>query len=1215
MPAMLSAWQAFLYPGKCSTCGNMRVPTFLGVWHLARLMLVVGLLPGVGLCAEAQTRQYIFERLQGVFVQPATHTMDVDEYGRLWYGTWGRGVFVYDGYQYTRLQQEANNVNSLVNDRILVLKTDRRQRVWISTMNGLDCLDRRTGQIRHFGSMGDSIFQMMALYVDKGGVVWAAGARGVLRFNEVSGAFENISSATGAVPPARPNCFYEDAKGGLWMGRGDGLLRFSEDRSKFEFIRIGQAEAPAEPFRVIGMAESTDGHFLLAGYDGLQQFDPATGATRKVTGLPDSLVNGRVAAILPNSDGAFWLAMPEYGLFCWNPAGGQLQHFSHNVFDPTSLPSNQAHSLLNDRFGNLWVGTDKGIARLNLLSQPFSRWLLTPSNPALPSNDVVVVAQDPKGGILVRSRGGLYYLQHWGAEPIPLTARKHHPQFFEPDDFISDQDGNIWAIYDGLYRWEPERLTFSRVPTTLGMERIQACAQDTDEPHIWWLGTLRGLQRLDMRSGEVKAYDLPIAPGQARGIGKILDDRRGGVWAAGPAMLVRLDKQSGAITTYSAKTLPPRQIANDEVIDLDLSAEGCIWASTSSGLSRIQLGDGTVQNFSTREGLPDPLLLSSILDGQHNLWLVFPEHVLLRDARRGDFRVWNTAAILQTGQLARRAGWLLQDGALLLASRSGLVRVEPWQRTELRPPSIILLTKFETSNPKPMAGLEFLRHIQLANDQNNISIQWAGIQTARVDDLRYECKLEKKGEKRPWEQKALERQAVYANLAPGAYTFKVRLEGSESPELSIDIAIAPAWYQAESFKMLLMALFATAAYLFWRNREDNRELMQQKELAEQNARYKTRFLANMSHEIRTPMNAILGLSRLLTESKLPPKQSEYAEAIRQSSEHLLVIINDVLDQVKIESGKFTFQQKAFDLEWMVKHLGNTLGFKAEEKGLVFATRIAPGTPLRLIGDPVRLNQILTNLLGNAIKFTEKGRVELLIEAIEVPDDRSAVKIGFTVADTGIGIAPEQLPRVFESFQQADDDISAQYGGTGLGLSITKDLVEQQEGIITMESEPGVGTRILVVLSFFPDDSSENETVQETVRPYDFGALRILLVEDTFFNQMLAMELLQQRIPEAHMEVAENGQVALEKMASIGPFDLVLMDVKMPVMDGLEATRRIRSNPQWATLPIIALTANAVQEELEKCREAGMDAWVTKPIDAPELFATLERVMRGKRSDW
>jgi signal transduction histidine kinase len=283
--------------------------------------------------------------------------------------------------------------------------------------------------------------------------------------------------------------------------------------------------------------------------------------------------------------------------------------------------------------------------------------------------------------------------------------------------------------------------------------------------------------------------------------------------------------------------------------------------------------------------------------------------------------------------------------------------------------------------------------------------------------------------------------------------------------------IAPAWYQAESFKMLLMALFATAAYLFWRNREDHRELLRQKELADQTAHYKSRFLANMSHEIRTPMNAILGLSRLLTEGELPPKQSEYADAIRQSSENLLVIVNDVLDQMKIESGQFKFQHKPFDLELIVRHLQNTLGFKAEEKGLRFEINIAPEMPTRLVGDSVRLNQILTNLLGNAIKFTDKGVVTLEIR-LWTPDfghgtleDRIGVyaKSGanesvlcFCVTDTGIGIPQEQLSRVFESFQQADDDISANYGGTGLGLSITKDLVEQQGGKIVLESTEGKG---------------------------------------------------------------------------------------------------------------------------------------------------------------
>lgn len=1206
---MLPAWQTFLCPIKYSTCSNLIMFTDLHISIKRFRFASIALILFGSLSVRAQTRQYIFERLQGVFVQPPTHCMDLDEYGRLWYGTWGRGVFMYDGYEFTRFQQEAGNPNALSNDRILALKTDKHQRIWISTMNGLDCLDRRTGQVHHFGNIGDSIFQCTSLFVDRQGMVWAAGAKGVLRFNELQHQFENIKPLQSGITPARANQFFEDANGQLWMGRADGLFRFNEERSGFIHIPVNQSGAPDEPFRVLSIVEQTNRIFWLSGLDGMLQFDPVNGKTSRPF-LPDSILQSRISAMISDSEGGVWLAVPDDGLFRWEPQSGVLQAYTHNVFDPNSLPSNQVQALTCDPFGNLWIGADKGIARLPLLRQPFSRWLIDPSNPDLPANQIQLVAQDSRGGIIAHTANGIYYMNYWGAVPERLVSGKQYTEYFDPDDFIRDHEGHIWAIYDGLYRWQPESKSFVLLPTALQSQRIMACAQDAEMPNIWWLGTIKGLHQLDLRSGEIKNYELPIPPGQARGIAKILDDKRGSIWVSAPAMLLRLEKKSGAIETYSSKTAAPKQLANDEVIDLDLSSDGWIWASTSSGLSRIQVSDGVVQNYTQKDGLPDPLALSGLMGQGQQLWFVFPEHLAQFDPQKGRFATWSTANLLQTGHLARRAGWLLQDGALVMASRSGLVRVAPDQVSEPRPPGHILLTRFETSNPQTIQGLEFLRHIQLANNQNSLTIGWAAIQTAQSASLLYECQLEKKGQKALWEYKGTDRQAVYANLEPGAYTFKVRVAGSSSPELRLDIAIAPAWYQAESFKMLLMALFATAAYLFWRNREDNRELIQQKELAEQNARYKTRFLANMSHEIRTPMNAILGLSRLLTESKLPPKQSEYADAIRQSSENLLVIVNDVLDQVKIESGKFTFQQKPFELELIMRHLQNTLGFKAEEKGLQFRIELAPDTQVKLVGDPVRLNQILTNLLGNAIKFTDQGNITLHISPLEAVRGSGKMMLEFVVVDTGIGIAPEQRTRVFESFQQADEDVSVQYGGTGLGLSITKDLVEQQGGSIDLNSEPGKGTEVIVRLPFLPDENRETAVTQIADTPFDFGALRVLLVEDTFFNQMLAIELLKNRIPQVHIEVAENGQIALEKMESGASFDLVLMDVKMPVMDGLEATRRLRANPRWESLPIIALTANAVQEELDKCKQVGMNAWVTKPIDAAELFALMEKVLKS-----
>lgn len=1206
------AGRAFLFQNIFPTCRVLKMKQLRKIlWGT----LLLSLFPFLEL--GAQQRQYIFEHLQGVYIQPTTYTMDLDEFGRLWYGTWGRGVFVYDGYQFTRFQKASPDSNALSNDRIFTVKADRKQRVWVSNMIGLDCMDRKTGQVRYFQALGDSIFQFIAVYEDQNGHIWTSGAKGVLRFQESSQSFENILPATRKAPPARPNKFFEDSEGTLWLGRGDGLLRFSPDRNRYEHIPIQQKKAEALSFRVLCMVEGEGDHLWIAGYDGLQSYNRRTGQT-DLPPLPDSLAYRQISAMVKDPEGWVWIGVPSRGLYRWLPQSGEVQHFTHNKFDPTSLNSNQVHALLYDRFGNLWVGTDKGLSRLNLLPQPFSKWLIDPSSPDLSSNTIKRVVQDSRGGILVHTHGGLFYFEKWGAAAIPLLIGKSHPPFFDPDDFVKDREGNVLAIYDGIYRWYPDRKQFVKIPTSLKTERIIAMTQDHEDDHVWWLGTLAGLRKFDLRSGEIQLFDKICPPGQARGVGKIVDDQRGHLWLSVPAALARFDKASKQITFFSSKTPAPQQLANDDVTDLLLTPEGWIWVATAGGVSKIDLATERFQNFYLQEGLPDNLVLSTVLDPSQNLWMVYPEHLLRRDSKTGNFQVWNTANMLQTGQIERRACCSLNDGSLLVASRSGLVKIDPAQMGETRPASGILLTRFVTgaNGRSILPSLEFLGHVQLSNQENNITLEWAGIQTDRPEELRYECKLERKGEKKEWEQKGLERQAVYANLEPGAYTFRVRIAGSGSPELSLEIAIAPAWWQTESFKMLLMALFATAAYLFWRNREDNRELLQQKDLAEQNARYKTRFLANMSHEIRTPMNAILGLSRLLTESELPPKQSEYADAIRQSSENLLVIVNDVLDQAKIESGKFKFQQKPFDLEVIVRHLQNTLGFKAEEKGLHFEINLAPELPTQLIGDPVRLNQILTNLLGNAIKFTEKGEVRLDIFATSVQEPNRSPSsaptlLCFRVSDTGIGISPEQLTKVFESFQQADDDISANYGGTGLGLSITKDLVEQQGGKIELESTPGLGTSISATLPFELDNIPESETQQAIQPQFTFKGLRVLLVEDTFFNQMLATELLKNRIPGVTIEIAENGQVALEKIDSDTRFDLVLMDVKMPVMDGLEATSRLRANSKWQTLPIIALTANAVQSELEKCREVGMDAWVTKPIDADELFKTIHKVLNNR----
>ncbi|MBK6995450.1 MAG: response regulator [Lewinellaceae bacterium] len=1183
-------------------------------------MVIASLLPNP---CEAQGQRYIFERLKSVRHKFSVNTLATDEHGRLWFSTMGRGAFCYDGYNYFRYKTDSNDSNSLSNDRVYALLPDSKQRVWFATLNGLCYLDRHTDKIHRFMSYQDSVRQFNALFEDRSGTIWIGSNRGMFRFEEASQSLVKIPVVPEKKMRGLALCFYEDKAGILWSGRNDGIYKFSADRQQYAQLPLEVPEEKGKKIPADVLFEDSQNVFWIGGVQGLFVFDRNQEKVSRAS-LPDSLAFRHVSTIIETPDGVLWIGFFGEGLVRWDRENNNFQRFRNNSRDPYSLPQDYVMSLKPDVFGNLWVGTAYEVTRLNLSQQAFTLWPINIQDPGARENSTYRMAEDRQGGIIVSSTSALWYYEKLGAKPQPILV---NGQKVAAPDFFTGTDSTVWAIIKGkLWIWNVKDRMFDPFKTPPLSGNILNVLVDRDDPQVLWLGTQNGLSRFDRRSGELRSFTQFSPPPFDQYVQRFVDDGRGALWLDLPNFLGKFDKKTFKTTLFNNNTPPPHQLINDEILDINVAPNGWIWISTSGGITTVDPESGNFHNISGSDKLPDNVVNTVLFGKDQNIWAILPEFISRIEPNLSGIRNISTNAILQTSSWTR-GRCQLRDGRILFATVTGPAQIDPSKLTEGAPVSAILLTRFQITGEtkKLLTGLEFLKHIPLSSTDNNITIEWAGIQTARPDELRYECKMELKGEKMEWEQKGAEHQVVYANLEPGAYTFRVRIEGSESPELTLKIAIAPAWWQAESFKMLLMALLTTAAYLFWRNRENHRELLKQKELAEQTAHYKTRFLANMSHEIRTPMNAILGLSRLLTESELPPKQGEYADAIRQSSENLLVIVNDVLDQMKIESGQFKFQHKPFDLELIVRHLQNTLGFKAEEKGLRFEIKIEPETPTRLVGDPVRLNQILTNLLGNAIKFTDSGKVQLAVsvgsgsrQLAVAPADRQLplplptvpahCQLIFTVSDTGIGIPPEQVSRVFESFQQADDDISANYGGTGLGLSITKDLVEQQGGKIELESEVGKGTAISVTILFELDKNLEADPQQVKIQKNAFENLRILLVEDTFFNQMLAIELLKSRIPSVEIEVAENGRVALEKIESGGTFDLVLMDVKMPVMDGLEATRQIRAQEKWNKLPIIALTANAVQGELDKCREVGMDAYVTKPIDTEELFDTMMKVI-------
>ena len=414
---------------------------------------------------------------------------------------------------------------------------------------------------------------------------------------------------------------------------------------------------------------------------------------------------------------------------------------------------------------------------------------------------------------------------------------------------------------------------------------------------------------------------------------------------------------------------------------------------------------------------------------------------------------------------------------------------------------------------------------------------------------------------------------------------------------------------------LVMILAGMSGMVFLRRINDaNRklemaldEMRQAKEFAEQASRAKSEFVSRMSHELRTPLNAIIGFAQLLETEPLAPEHKEYVGLINTSGNHLLSLINAVLDHAKIEAGRLTLEKIAYDFPATIDAVRSIVLEQAESKGLRFTANISAELPRYVTGDPMRLRQILINLLTNAVKFTDQGSVELRV-AVE---DNQLV---FSVRDTGIGMDAEALQRLFQPFSQADGSITRRFGGTGLGLMITRELVEAMGGKIEVESAPGVGSCFWVWLPFIAAEHPTDEIRDTLATDASLSAFitgEVLLVDDNRVNQQLAGAMLDRLgLP---YQCADNGAEAVSRVASVD-FSLVLMDMEMPEMDGVSATQAIRAAEQKQgrkPLPIIAMTANAMQEDRERCFAAGMNGYLSKPVGLTALESELRRLFAGQ----
>ncbi len=1146
-----------------------------------------------------------------------------DKDGNFWIASFGNGLSRYDGHEFRRYTERSG----LINNYIISLFGDSRGDLWLAA-RGEGVSRIRPGKngvgdsITHFGPHeGLAEGDVYGIAEDQKGRIWFASSQGMSVFDPADSQQQFQLLSPSSLPEKNKMlAVFCDKTGRIWFGGsnnalycydGDGQLSDLSSLLDPSTRSIGHIQADADGRILL----ATEGNGVL-----ILEADPHAAFIRKSrVGLAHGVPERHVRMLAPEAGGKIWMATFGGGIAAYDP--GSFVHFT----EKEGLPNKIVRAIAEDASGKLWFGTEGGLAAYD--GKSFVQ--LTQKN-GLPFNDIRALLLDKKSQLWIGTYGrGLCKLV------LDASGRSGKITTYTTESGLSsntivslyeDSRGDLWiGGWNGLTRFSPD--------------------QQGNGGHFVHFGQQQGLAGNDIRS--------------------IFEDSRGdlwfGSWGSGVSRFrPSANSDSGSILHITDREGLPQNIVLSIVEDKHKQ----LWFGTFlGGVAKYcppeitENGRASFTLYNKKQGLAHNSVWSILDDKKDGLWICTQNGLCRLVENPGDSASGQQAGIfifesqdgLRAQDFMSKIDLLDQHNRAWWGSGKGLVMLDFNKFRAATAPPRLWLRQLELNENfvDYRNGIDSLKKtlnfsqikrffnypelVSIPSAVRQFSFVYTAIDWAGPHKLRYSYRL--RGFNDNWSLPSRDTKTSFQSLPPGTYTFEVKAIGVAkrwSEPLAYTFVVLPPWWMTTAAYIVYLILLIGLLLLFnrfmrrrllererMRNREKEFEQTREIEKAYislqatqqqliHSEKFKEQFLANMSHEIRTPMNAVMGMTQLVLNTKLTQKQRFYLERIKNSSDMLLHIINDILDLSKIDAGKMELEQIDFSLRQVLDQLHATLQHKAEEKGLALLSEIDPQLGDVWLGDPVRLSQVLINLTGNALKFTEIGSVTLKIGPAE------GGGIRFDIIDTGIGIPADKFHRIFESFTQVNASDTRNFGGTGLGLSICKHLVELMGGQLLVSSTEGEGTTFSFSLPLPGGSVKQLEARLQAETRVDgsvLDGLWILLVDDNEYNLIVAKDTLLSK-SKVKVTAVSSAKAAIDLLQK-RTYDIVLMDVQMPQMSGLEATRYIRSQlPAPANrVPIVALTASVLRDDLDKCTQAGMNGYIPKPFRTAQLFYGIAKALK------